>query len=61
MEKKDIENIHIRVPVNKIVFQDPYEQSKYERLLITDPQIAISYLEEIFNDSGISISFEKII
>lgn len=56
---KEINELSIRVPANKIVFRDPYEQSKYERLLITDPQIAISYLEEIFNDSGISISFEK--
>lgn len=57
MEKEETKELFARIPLQKIVFSDPYEQYKFEKLKSTNPEEAIKQFEKSIKHIGITISY----
>ena len=47
----------VRIPLQNIKFEDPYEQFKFEEIKSTDSDKVIAYLESALKDIVVTISF----
>jgi hypothetical protein len=58
LNEKNIE-LFVRIPLQNIELEDPYEQSKLEEMKLTDPVRAIHYLEEAIKETILTVSFHQ--
>lgn len=48
-----------RIPLQNIKFEDPYEQSKFEKIKSEDLNKAINCIETVLNNTVMEISFNQ--
>lgn len=59
MKKNMPENtneLFVRIPIQNFKFEDSYEQSQLDEMILTDPDRAINYFENALKDMAFKIS-----
>lgn len=56
-EESESKELSVRIPLQKVKFEDPYEQYKFEKMKSSSPKEAIKAVEESLKHNGMTISY----